>query len=536
MGASREWFVGNRRLNAWLIACIGTAAVNVWCERIEPSPQALSGPDAGIAHVAHGILTPGVKTEAAGDDSQSTVAAAGGGAPAPGSGSPNDILRFQTDLFTGRFGYAFPIVVSPGRQGAQPNLALAYNSGTGNGWCGVGWSLEAGFIQRETKHGVPVKWGSTLPLNEYDDSKGFVFNVAGSSGALVNVGGNEYRAEIDGAFLKFLYYENYWEVTDKSGNKFYFGESSSSRMENPKRGWMPGLAESTFRWSLDRVRDINGNETYLSYAKDGEALYLSSISYNANVNTPALAATHTVDFVLEDRSDSFISFQTGYRVTLTKRLSRIIVRAGGDDVRKYVLSYVQSPSTLRSLLNSITQYGTDFASPAASSLPPITFSYQVKPFEFEPETTWPGVYSQGFTDRYWNSIRASDVDESALSKTYVELVDMDADGFPDRVMRKAYSPYDSYFAVQRNTGASFVPTDSFYHWGPLENQDQGETSDEGNSIRVVKNRRRFSARPSYESLAGSFYQLCCSVQYGRGDQWRIQLACIGVGPSDGGIE
>ena len=190
MGASREWFVGTRRLNAWLIACIGTAAVNVWCERIEPSPQALSGPDAGIAHVAHGILTPGVKTEAAGDDSQSTVAAAGGGAPAPGSGSPNDILRFQTDLFTGRFGYAFPIVVSPGRQGAQPNLALAYNSGTGNGWCGVGWSLEAGFIQRETKHGVPVKWGSTLPLNEYDDSKGFVFNVAGSSGALVNVGGN----------------------------------------------------------------------------------------------------------------------------------------------------------------------------------------------------------------------------------------------------------------------------------------------------------------------------------------------------------
>ena len=156
-------------------------------------------------------------------------------------------------MFTGRFGYAFPIVVSPGRQGAQPNLALAYNSGTGNGWCGVGWSLEAGFIQRETKHGVPVKWGSTLPLNEYDDSKGFVFNVAGSSGALVNVGGNEYRAEIDGAFLKFLYYENYWEVTDKSGNKFYFGESSSSRMENPKRGWMPGLAESTFRWSLDRV-------------------------------------------------------------------------------------------------------------------------------------------------------------------------------------------------------------------------------------------------------------------------------------------
>ena len=84
------------------------------------------------------------------------------------------------------------------------------------------------FIQRETRYGVPVKWGTTAPLNEYDDAKGFVFNVGGASGTFVNVGGNEYRAEIDGAFLRFLYVEsgNYWEVTDKSGNKFYFGEAN----------------------------------------------------------------------------------------------------------------------------------------------------------------------------------------------------------------------------------------------------------------------------------------------------------------------
>src|SRR5207249_8487685 len=57
--------------------------------------------------------------------------------------------NFQTDLFTGRFGYSLPIVVAPARQGAQPALALSYNSAGGNGWCGVGWSLETGFIQRE---------------------------------------------------------------------------------------------------------------------------------------------------------------------------------------------------------------------------------------------------------------------------------------------------------------------------------------------------------------------------------------------------
>ena len=141
--------------------------------------------------------------------------------------SGNERLSFQADLFTGRFAYSVPIVVAPARQGAQPAQALSYNSAGGNGWCGVGWSLEAGFIQRETRYGVPVKWGATAPLQEYDDAKGFVFNVGSSSGTLVNVGGNEYRAQKDGAFLRFLYVQagNYWEITDKSGNKFYFGET-----------------------------------------------------------------------------------------------------------------------------------------------------------------------------------------------------------------------------------------------------------------------------------------------------------------------
>ncbi len=248
----------------------------------------------------------------------------------------NERLNFQTDLFTGRFGYSYPIVVAPARQGAQPAIALSYNSAGGNGWCGVGWSLETGFIQRATRHGVPVKWGAISPLNEYDDAKGFVFNVGGASGTLVYVGGNEYRAEIEGAYLKFLYFQgqNYWEVTDKSGNKFYFGETNdafgqptNSRMENNKPGWISGSSQSTFRWSLNRVRDINGNETYLAYANDGNELYLASIRYNANINAPALPATHTVEFVLEDRTDRYISFQGGYRVAQNKRLSQIRIVA-----------------------------------------------------------------------------------------------------------------------------------------------------------------------------------------------------------------
>ena len=82
----------------------------------------------------------------------------GDGTIPPGGTVPGDILNFQADLFTGRFTYRIPIAVAPARQGAEPSIALTYNSSAGNGWCGVGWGLDVGFIVRDTRKGVPIKW------------------------------------------------------------------------------------------------------------------------------------------------------------------------------------------------------------------------------------------------------------------------------------------------------------------------------------------------------------------------------------------
>jgi len=397
------------------------------------------------------------------------------GTIAPGGQPIGNQFNFQADLFTGRFTYAVPIVVAPGRQGAQPSLALTYNSSGGNGWCGAGWALDVGFIQRETRKGVPVKWAlpSPTPLTEYDDAKGFIANFGGVSSALVLVssGGQdpqEYRQEVETAFLRYHFYtnNNSWEITDKSGNKFYFGEGSTNRMENPKAGWTAGAAKSTFRWALNRVVDVNGNKTTVSYTNWGGALYLLNISYNANTNSPALSATHTVDFISTNRPDTNITLQSGYRVVVTNRLSEIQIKAGGVNVRKYVIGYTNSSSSVRSLLASVTQYGSDFATP----LPPVSFKYQVKPFQFESATDWLTLYSQGQTDSSWNSVRAINGNHDYV----LNMVDMDADGLPDRVMRKVNSPYTN-FAVQMNTRIGFAPTSSNYQWGPLQSQGQTDT-------------------------------------------------------------
>ncbi|PYS44422.1 MAG: hypothetical protein DMG13_33870, partial [Acidobacteria bacterium] len=463
------------RKNNPLSASLQTLLVFISLFCFAPCPvaqQAATEPlsSTGDSAVDPSSVPPDSMTQSAASGSEATGTSAASGISGPGASSAvGNNLDFQADLFTGRFSYGIPIVAAPARQGTQPKIVLGYSSSGGNGWCGMGWSLDMGFIQRQTRYGVPIKWSGALPLTQYENTNGFSFSLGGVSSLLVNVGGNEYRAEGEGGFLKFLFYENYWEATDKGGTKFYFGESASSRMENSKPGWTPGVTASTFRWALNRIRDINGNETYLTYTTDSGQLYLSQISYNANVNTPAIPATHTVDFLLENRSDTNITLEAGFRVETRKRLSQITAKANGNPVRRYVLGYNYSASTSRSLLSSVTEYGSD----DVSALPPLTFSYQGKPFEFEAQSIWPGVSSQGQTDPAWNGIQTSD----QSGEVYVGLIDVDRDGLPDRVMRNFASPYNQY-VIQRNTGSGFTGN---YAWTPLSSQ--GQTSTEWNSIR-----------------------------------------------------
>ena len=62
----------------------------------------------------------------------------------------------KVDLFTGSFGYSVPIACPPARNGSEPNLVLAYSSAGDLGWCGMGWDLNIGYIERNARDGFPV--------------------------------------------------------------------------------------------------------------------------------------------------------------------------------------------------------------------------------------------------------------------------------------------------------------------------------------------------------------------------------------------
>jgi len=301
----------------------------------------------------------------------STTASAGS-VPPP---SVSAIQSFQPDLFTGRATTSIPLAVPPGRKGIQPNLALAYSSSGRNSWVGVGWGLDVGYIERSTKNGVP----------KYDSSDTYTFLFQGVTSDLVQVPDGTYRAQDEGLFLQLIPHGvSGWEVRDKSGTRYLFGEDVTSQIESGGRA---------FRWCLDKVIDTNGNSLSIAYTKDRGQLYLAQIRYTGHEPTN-LDSANEVDFILEDRPDPETTYRSGFAVTTAKRLKTIeakaIISGASSLAHRSALGYTASPRTGRSLLTSVTQFGSD----GTTSLPPATFSYsQDSPTYLQCDNCVPSVSS-----------------------------------------------------------------------------------------------------------------------------------------------
>jgi len=73
-----------------------------------------------------------------------------------GGGAISDIgEKFDVNSVTGTSSFTIPIPTSPSRSDFYPKLSLAYDSGSGNGPFGLGWSLSVPAITRKTDKGLP---------------------------------------------------------------------------------------------------------------------------------------------------------------------------------------------------------------------------------------------------------------------------------------------------------------------------------------------------------------------------------------------
>ena len=210
------------------------------------------------------------------------------------------VIAVENSVFTGAAAYKVPIEVPPGRNSMTPEISLVYNSYLGNGWVGVGWTLDMGAIQRSTKFGLDYT------------ADNYVFTSSGSKDDLVarsEWGTGYYGNKIEETFSKY-YFNNTtggWEVSTKDGTRYFYGTTADSRQDDPAD------TDRVFKWCLDRVEDTNGNFMRISYFKDttNGQIYLDRIDYTGN---GSLAPSNYVKFYIEDRPDTSISYTSKQQI------------------------------------------------------------------------------------------------------------------------------------------------------------------------------------------------------------------------------
>jgi len=355
---------------------------------------------------------------------------------------------------------SYPLAVPPARGGLAPQISLSYSSSGGNGWLGVGWDLSLGYIQRRgPRKGVP----------KYNDTEDvFELTLGGAPQELVPIGGNAYRLRIEGAYLKIQYYTsgNFWAVWDKSGTMMRFGYTQSSKIGTIRD---PSVSTNTYRWCLEWVVDPKSNNMEITYVRDEDEwgniiqVYPEEIIYNAN-DVAGLPHNHSVTFILDSsRTDTPSNYRGGFKMLTRKRLSSIEVKTGVNLVRKYQFAY-DAPNA-RSVLASITLYGDDNP-PPSPSLPPTSFTYQTHNPGVETGISWanPGWWwvDDGYGNPWYYGLGIRE--DPHLNGTIADVLDIDGDGVPERVVHDKTNPYDTWEVYHNNLLSGFITKQDGSPW------------------------------------------------------------------------
>jgi len=194
-----------------------------------------------------------------------------------------------------------PIATSPGRSGFGPRLALNYDSGSGNGPFGAGWSLQLPGVTRRTDRGVP----------RYDDTDVFVLSGAedlvpelapASPGAdwepagSVDVPGfrvEGYRPRTEGLFARIERWtrrsdgDTHWRSVTRDNVASRYGVDAGSRVADPAD------PARVFSWLLCRSEDGRGNAISYEYlAENGDQVDVSSAHESHRLPADRGAARH----------------------------------------------------------------------------------------------------------------------------------------------------------------------------------------------------------------------------------------------------
>ena len=194
--------------------------------------------------------------------------------------------KFSANPVTGTGSISVPLPLSPGRSNFGPELQLAYDSGSGNGPFGIGWSLSLPSIMRKTDKGLPQ-------YLDHDESDVFILSGAEDLVPVLeetpdgwvrqtlpnrNINGEDfsiqrYRPRVEGLFSRIERWtsgqtgESHWRSITRGNVTTIYGNSDNSRIFSTT-GSDPQQAKQIFSWLIAETFDDKGNAVVYEYAEE----------------------------------------------------------------------------------------------------------------------------------------------------------------------------------------------------------------------------------------------------------------------------
>ncbi|MGV9867047.1 SpvB/TcaC N-terminal domain-containing protein [Rhodococcus koreensis] len=192
--------------------------------------------------------------------------------------------KFGANPVTGTASFTVPIATSPGRSGFGPQLSLSYDSGSGNGPYGFGWSLSLPRITRKTDKGLPTY---------RDEVESDVFILSGAEDLVRQLDGDgqlwkdtttapgytihRYLPRIEGLFARIERWtrddgDTHWRSFSRDNILTIYGKDPRSRIADPT------APSRVFSWLICETRDDRGNAIVYDYlAENGVGAPLNAV-------------------------------------------------------------------------------------------------------------------------------------------------------------------------------------------------------------------------------------------------------------------
>ncbi len=266
--------------------------------------------------------------------------------------------------------YNIPILTAPASGGFAPRVSLDYNSQSGNGEAGVGWSI--GGVSAITlcpqtieQDGISGSRGLRLDGSDRFCIDGQRLVVDPASGSYGN-DGSRYRTEID-SFARITAHGSagngpaWFRVEHKDGTVVDYGNSADSRIE--ARGAVTPATVLT--WAQNRSQDRSGNYVLFSYLENSAgpvAYVLKTIDYTGNARAGTAPNARLTFSYRERTADEDLTYRyfAGVEVEQRQLLQGISSQAridtGGalEDLRFYALGY-ETDGVGRNILTKLTE-------------------------------------------------------------------------------------------------------------------------------------------------------------------------------------